>query len=145
MSQNLSQCLLCQMVPHSQRDLASSLKGKFLFYTPHLYFLKTPGQAGPAATLTSALISTSLGRKERRRGVSDLPCTVFSCLGLTPSTTKQRADYNISCIRTTALEISYFLTLRGGTSCACLQMIGFDLPDSWQVVNYSVTKCWAGK
>lgn len=84
------------MVPPSQRDLNSSLKGKFLFDTPHLYFLKTPGQAGPAATLASALIRTSLRRKEGRRGVSDLPCTVFSCLGLSPPTTKQRSNCNIT-------------------------------------------------
>lgn len=145
MSQTFSQCLLCQKVPPSQRDLDASLKGKVLFYTCHLYFLKPPGQAGPAATLASALIGASLWRKERRRGVGDLPCTVFPCLGLTPPTPKQRSNYNISCITTTTLEISYFFTLRGGTSCACLQMIAFDLPHSWQVVNYSVTRCWAGK
>lgn len=33
-------------------------------------------------------------------------------------------------LREATLEIRYFLTLRGGVSCACLEVMGFDLSDS---------------
>jgi len=33
-------------------------------------------------------------------------------------------------LRKATLEIRCFVTLRGGVSCACLQVMGFDLSDS---------------
>lgn len=113
MSQSLSQCLLCQIVPLSQGDLCSSLKSKFLFDTLHLYFLKAWGKAGHKATLASAFSWAVLW--EEREGETCVRSALY-CL-LMPTHHKVKAYkkakfYNSFGLREAVLEVRVLLSCK---------------------------------